>query len=79
MLKKIDWKELGIDVLVDIVAGIIIAIGVYNFALNANFPVAGFSGIAIVLYHLFGISVWRYNCYENGPLSSIRTAFCRTL
>ena len=30
------------------------------------------------LYHLFSISVWRYNCYENGPLSSIRTAFCRT-
>ena len=48
-MKKMNWKELMIDVLVDIVAGMIIAIGIYNFALNANFPVAGFSGIAIIL------------------------------
>ena len=69
MLKKIDWKELGIDVLVDIVAGIIIAIGVYNFALNANFPVAGFSGIAIVLYHLFGIPVGAGTIILNIPVA----------
>ena len=48
-------KELAMDILVDVVAGMVIAIGVYNFALNANFPVAGFSGIAIILYHLFRI------------------------
>lgn len=35
-------KELAMDILVDVVAGMVIAIGVYNFALNANFPVAGF-------------------------------------
>ena len=34
------------------IRGMIIAIGIYNFALNANFPVAGFSGIAIIMYHL---------------------------
>ena len=45
-MKRIDWKELGLDILVDIAAGLLIAIGVYNFALNADFPVAGFSGIA---------------------------------
>ncbi len=56
-MKKKAWKELGIDVLVDIAGGMLIAIGVYNFALYANFPVAGFSGIAIILYHLFGIPV----------------------
>ncbi len=54
---KIDWKEAGIDILTDIVAGALIAAGVYNFALQADFPVAGFSGIAIILYHLLGIPV----------------------
>ena len=49
-MKNVDWKEIGLDVLVDIVAGMLIAVGVYNFALNANFPVAGFSGIAIIMY-----------------------------
>ena len=56
-MKSIKWKELGIDILVDIAASMLIAVGIYNFALNANFPVAGFSGIAIVLYHLCGLPV----------------------
>ena len=42
-MKNVNWKELFIDILVDIVAGMIIAVGIYNFALNADFPVAGFS------------------------------------
>lgn len=56
-MKNINWKEIGIDIVVDIAASILIAVGIYNFALYANFPVAGFSGIAIVLYHLFGLPV----------------------
>ena len=49
-MKNVNWKELFIDIIIDIVAGMIIAVGIYNFALNADFPVAGFSGIAIILY-----------------------------
>lgn len=56
-MRQINWKELSMDILIDIVAGMIIAIGIYNFALKANFPVAGFSGIAIVMYHLTGLPV----------------------
>ena len=56
-MKRENWKELGVDILVDIAASILIAVGVYNFALHANFPVAGFSGIAIICYHLFKIPV----------------------
>ena len=51
-MKKINWRELGIDLAVDVAASIIIAVGIYNFAMSANFPVAGFSGIAIIMYHL---------------------------
>ena len=70
MLKnKIDWKEVGIDLLVDLVAGMLGAIGIYNFALNANFPVAGFSGIAIILYHLFKIPVGAGTILLNIPVA----------
>ena len=57
MKYQMKWKELGIDLLVDIAASMLIALGIYNFALHANFPVAGFSGIAIILYHLLGLPV----------------------
>ena len=62
-------KELLIDILIDVVAGMIIAIGVYNFALNANFPVAGFSGIAIIMYHLFGLPVGAGTIVLNIPVA----------
>ena len=69
-MKNVDWKEIGLDVLVDIVAGMLIAVGVYNFALNANFPVAGFSGIAIIMYHLLGLPVGIGTIILNIPVRS---------
>lgn len=69
MLKKINYRELGMDLLADVVGGMLVAVGVYNFALNANFPVAGFSGIAIVLYHLFGIPVGTATILLNIPVT----------
>ena len=68
-MKKINWKDTGIDILVDIAAGMVISIGVYNFALNANFPVAGFSGIAIVMYHLLGLPVGAGTIILNIPVA----------
>ena len=69
MKYQIKWKELGIDVIVDIIASMLIAVGIYNFALNANFPVAGFSGIAIILYHLFGLPVGAGTLLLNVPVA----------
>ena len=60
---------MGVDIIVDIVASILIAVGVYNFAMYANFPVAGFSGIAIILYHLFGLPVGIGTILLNVPVS----------
>ena len=48
-MKNYSLKEFGADILVDVAGGMMIAVGVYNFALHAIFPVAGFSGIAIIL------------------------------
>ena len=56
-MKVLKWKETVKDILADILGSAAIAVGVYNFALNANFPVAGFSGIAIIIYHLTGLPV----------------------
>ena len=69
MMRRINWKEWGMDVLVDIAASMLIAVGIYNFALNANFPVAGFSGIAIIMYHLFGIPVGIGTVFLNIPVA----------
>ena len=57
------------DILIDIAAGMVIAIGIYNFALYANFPVAGFSGMAIILYHLLGIPVGAGTIILNVPVA----------
>ena len=68
-MRNVNWKEFGIDLAVDIVGSILIAVGVYNFAMNADFPVAGFSGIAIILYHLFGLSVGLGTILLNIPVA----------
>lgn len=68
-MKNFKWKELAVDIGVDVIAGMVIAIGIYNFALHADFPVAGFSGMAIILYHLFGIPVGAGTIILNVPVA----------
>lgn len=62
-------KELSIDILIDIVGGILIAIAVYNFSLNAEFPMTGFAGIAIIIYHLFGLPIGITTMILNIPVA----------
>lgn len=69
MLKKIDYKKLAYDLFIDVVAGILIAIGVYNFAANAGFPLAGISGIALIGYHLFGLPIGMTTMVLNIPIA----------
>ncbi len=56
-MKKLDVKTIYIDLLFDIAGSIMIAAGVHNFSLNANLPLAGFTGIALILYHLIGLPI----------------------
>lgn len=56
-MKKLDVKTICIDLLFDISGSIMIAAGVHNFSLNANLPLAGFTGIALILYHLIGLPI----------------------
>lgn len=84
-MKNFKWRETAADLLVDVIASIAIAVGVYNFALNANFPIAGFSGIAIIIYHLTGIPVGIGTLMLNVPVAIFcykflgRTFFLKSL
>lgn len=65
---KSKGKELAIDIMIDIVGNMLIAIGVYNFAANSGFPVAGISGIALIFYHLFGLPIGVMTVVLNIPI-----------
>ena len=65
---KSKGKELAIDIVVDSVGNMLIAIGVYNFAANSGFPVAGISGIALIFYHLFGLPIGVMTVVLNIPI-----------
>ena len=67
-MKNFNLKEFAIDILVDIVGGMLVAIGVYNFAANSGFPVAGISGIALIFYHLFGLPIGTVTIALNIPI-----------
>lgn len=69
MLKKIDYKKLAYDIMIDVVAGVLIAIGVYNFAANSGFPLAGVSGLALIGYHLFHFPIGVTTMVLNIPIA----------
>lgn len=67
-MKKINWKRLAYDLIIDITAGVLIGIGVYNFAANSEFPLAGVSGIALIFYRLFGVPIGMGSILLNIPI-----------
>lgn len=69
MMGNAKVKDWVLDIGADLIGGMLIAVGIYNFALNANFPVAGFSGIAIILYHICGLPIGVGTILLNIPVS----------
>ena len=59
-LKQIFWEVVG---------SAFIAGGIYNFAVQAGFPMTGFSGISIILYQLFGVPVGFSTILLNIPVA----------
>lgn len=47
----------------------LVAAGIYNFAVAAEFPMTGFSGISIILYRIFGVPVGLSTILLNVPLA----------
>lgn len=62
-------RKFWIDILVDIFSGILIAVGTYNFAAMANFPMVGVNGIALILFHLFKMPIGLTAILLNIPIA----------
>lgn len=59
-VKQIFWEAVG---------SILIAAGIYNFAVQAKFPMTGFSGISIILYQLFDVPIGFSTILLNIPVA----------
>ncbi len=70
-MKKMNFKKFGTDISIDIIGGLLIAIGIYNFAAKAGFPMTGISGIALIFYHLFGTPIGLMSAVLNVPIAII--------
>lgn len=66
---RIKLKKLGIQLGWEIAGSICIAAGIYNFAVQAEFPMTGFSGISIILYRLFGMPIGLSTVLLNVPVA----------
>lgn len=60
LIQQLLWEILG---------SICVAAGLYNFAVQAKFPMSGFSGISIILYRLTGLPVGLATVLLNIPVS----------
>ena len=75
-------KELLVQIMWELAGSIFYAIGIYNFALQAEFPMTGFSGISIILYRLFNISIGLSTVLLNIPVVHrciLRNRLCHDL
>lgn len=67
-MDKSKIREIAIDLFVDMVGSLLIAIGIYNFATTSKFPVTGISGIAQVLYLYFDLPIGTMSTLMNIPI-----------
>lgn len=62
-------KNFTKDILIDALGGVLITIGIYNFAVEAVFPMTGISGIALIFYHLLGTPIGAMTTFLNIPIA----------
>ncbi|WP_333650994.1 YitT family protein [Lacrimispora sp.] len=61
-------KELFADLLWDLAGAVFFNIGIYNFAVNAEFAPVGISGVALILRYLFGLPMGITSMVLNIPI-----------
>ncbi|MBR5283899.1 MAG: YitT family protein, partial [Clostridia bacterium] len=69
LLSQLNPKDLAKDLAYDIVGSLLIAIGIYNFALYANLPLAGISGICLIIYKITGLPIGVGTVILNIPIA----------
>lgn len=68
-LKKWNWKRICKDIAYEILGSFLIAIAIYNFALNAEFPMTGFSGLALIGHRLWNLPIGITTAVLNIPVA----------
>ena len=61
--------EAGRQALWECLGSMLIAVGVYNFAVQAEFPMTGFSGISIILYRFLDVPIGLSTVLLNIPVA----------
>lgn len=61
-------KEWILDLFADIVGGLLYALGIYTFAKTANFAPGGLSGLALIMYHIWGLPIGIMTLVLNVPV-----------
>ncbi|MCR4694454.1 MAG: YitT family protein [Pseudobutyrivibrio sp.] len=61
-------KDLLIDILMDILSGLMIGFAYYNIAADAKFPLTGLAGIAMIFYQYWGWKIGIVTLVMNIPL-----------
>lgn len=74
-ISKLSPKEIGIDIVIDIVAGVLMAVSIQVFAVPAEFATAGLNGVALILHHLFGWKMGIVVMVINVPLALISAKY----
>ena len=64
-------KDVIIDIICEVIGSILIAFATYNFAVYAQFPMTGFSGIALIFYRLFSFPIGLTTIILNVPVAII--------
>lgn len=62
-------KEIAVHIFWEFIGSILIAAAIYNFAVQAAFPMTGFSGISIILYRLANIPIGLSTILLNIPVA----------
>lgn len=56
-MKNMNWKKIAHEISMELLGSLLIAVGIYNFAVASQFPMTGFSGISMILNRLFGLPI----------------------
>ncbi len=64
-------KQFCKETAIETIASLLIAVGIYNFAVASKFPMTGFSGISMILYRLFELPIGLTIMILNVPVAII--------
>lgn len=70
-IRNTSIQKLIIQFFYELTGSIFIAAAIYNFAVQAEFPMTGFSGISIILYRLSGMPIGLSTILLNVPVAAL--------